>query len=275
MEPGRHRGDDPARAPAALTRIINAWLGGNVNTSADRAAANELATWWPGVARAVNEERAFVLRAVNWAAWHGTVQFLDAAAWLPWGPTVRSIAGAVAPSSRVVAATGDLFVLTHARVTAGEPGLAAVYQTVSDPAGMLADPVLQQVISLRVPVCVILSHVLHLMPSVQAQTVVMGFMARLVPGSCVIVSVPVFDTRGHPDEVAGFRKVHEDVTGQPVYLHAERDVAAWLGGLEVDGEVADVRAWRAPHPVGRVAPRPVGRIIGAVARRERGGRRAV
>ena len=66
-----------------MARVYNYWLGGKDNFPADRAEADLLLGIYPPLRDLVRENRAFVTRAVAWAAGQGISQFLDLGAGLP------------------------------------------------------------------------------------------------------------------------------------------------------------------------------------------------
>jgi S-adenosyl methyltransferase len=64
-------------------RIYNYWLGGKDNYEADRQAAEQAIAVTPDILPGVRANRAFLRRAVEFAAGQGIRQFLDIGTGLP------------------------------------------------------------------------------------------------------------------------------------------------------------------------------------------------
>ena len=129
-----------------MARVYNYWLGGKDNFPADRAEADLLLGIYPPLRDLVRENRAFVTRAVAWAAGQGISQFLDLGAGLPASPAVHQAARAVQPAARVAYVDNDPVVLAHARALLAGEGVTAVAADLRDPAAVLADKELRTVI---------------------------------------------------------------------------------------------------------------------------------
>ena len=248
-------------------RVRNYLLGGKDNYAADRAAGEALtdpATGHPGIRHLARESRVFIVGdghrdgAVQWLARNkGIAQFVDVGCGLPAGPTVGSAARSVISAAAVCYVDGDPVVMAHIRaLEARGPGLAAVEADVTDPAVVLADPALREVIDLAAPVCVVLGGTLSRMPPETARAVVAGFAEALVPGSAVVISCASFDDEGVAGRIAA-------VFGGPGSWrsHGPEDVASFFAGLRlVRGAVGDVRCWpMLPPGGGRTA-----RVLGGV-----------
>jgi S-adenosyl methyltransferase len=155
-----------------MARVYDYWLGGKDHFPADRAEADLLLSLYPPLRDLVRENRAFVTRAVAWAAEQGISQFLDLGAGLPASPAVHQAARAVLPAARVAYVDTDPVVLAHARaLLATSDGVTAVAADLRDPAAVLADKELRTVIDPDQPAGVILGAVLHFLDAVTARTV--------------------------------------------------------------------------------------------------------
>ena len=97
-----------------MARVYNYWLGGKDHFAADRAEADHLLEIYPPLRDLVRENRAFVTRAVAWAAGQGISQFIDLGAGLSASPAVHEAARAVLPAARVAYVDTDSVVLAHA-----------------------------------------------------------------------------------------------------------------------------------------------------------------
>src|SRR5580692_648623 len=149
----------------STARMYDYYLGGKDNYPADRAAAERAIASMPnGVVRtAAVQNRKFLMRAVR----HQTVdlgirQFLDIGTGLPTMNSVHQVAQSLAPESRVVYVDHDPIVLAHARdLLNGTERARVIRRDLRDPAGILADPELREMLDFSQPVAVLLVAVLH------------------------------------------------------------------------------------------------------------------
>ena len=159
-----------------MARVYDCWLGGKDNYAADRAEARRLLRIYPPLRAMARENRAFLARAVTWAAEQGISQFLDLGAGLPAGQNTHQAARAVNPAAAVAYVDTDPVVLAHARaLLATSDGVTAVAADLRDPAAVLADPGLRAVIDLARPVAVLLGAVLHFLDADAARQVTAGY----------------------------------------------------------------------------------------------------
>ena len=97
-------------------RIWNYWMGGNDFYPIDKQAGDAYAQMSPGVFDLARSSRAYLVRAVSYAARDlGVRQFLDIGSGLPSNNPTHEVAQRVAPESRVVYVDHDPLVLAHAR----------------------------------------------------------------------------------------------------------------------------------------------------------------
>ena len=177
-----------------MARVYDYWLGGKDHYAADRAEGDRLLEIYPQLADLVQENRAFIIRAVTMAADLGISQFIDLGAGLPASPAVHQAARKVMPEARVAYVDTDPVVLSHARaLLATSDGIAAIAADLRDPAAVLAHQELRAVIDPARPVAVILGAVLHFLDAQAARQVTAGYARQMAPGSCLIISVARFD----------------------------------------------------------------------------------
>jgi O-methyltransferase involved in polyketide biosynthesis len=173
-------------------RMYDYYLGGKDNFEADREAAEAAIAAYPPLRAWARANRAFLGRAVRFAAAQGIRQFLDIGTGIPSAGSTNEIAQAVDPDARVVYVDNDPIVLTHARaLLAGHPsGHTTVIQAdLRDPAAILAHPELLAALDLSQPVALMLVAVLHFVPDEQgAAEAVATLRAALAPGSLLIIS---------------------------------------------------------------------------------------
>ena len=224
-----------------IARVYNYWLGGKDHYAADRAEADRLLAIYPPLRALVRENRAFITRAVTWAARQGADQFIDLGAGLPTSPAVHQTARAIRPAARVAYVDIDPVVLSHARaLLATGDGVTAVAADLCDPSAVLVHPELRAVIDPAQPVCVILGAVLHFLDAGAARAVTVGYARLMAPGGYLIISMACYD-----DEVLG-KRLAAEYTAATWHNHTPADVASFFAGLEMVGPgVTEARTWRA------------------------------
>ena len=244
-----------------MARVYNYWLGGKDHFPADRAEADFLLGIYPPLRDLVRENRAFVTRAVAWAAEQGISQFIDLGAGLPASPGVHQAARAVSPGARVAYVDTDPVVLAHARaLLATGDGVTAVAADLRDPAAVLADEELLTVIDPAQPAGVILGAVLHFLDAGTARTVAGGYARLIAPGSYLIISVACND-----DEELG-KRLAQQYTAATWHNHPAEVVESFFAGLELVGPgVTEARTWRAWLTEPRLCRRD-GHVLAGVGR---------
>ncbi len=91
----------PAWAPRSIdisvpsvSRIYDYYLGGSHNFEVDREAARKAMEFMPGLPKIMQANRAFMRRAVRFAAQEGITQFLDIGSGIPTFGNVHEVAQA-------------------------------------------------------------------------------------------------------------------------------------------------------------------------------------
>jgi SAM-dependent methyltransferase len=244
-----------------IARVYDYWLGGKNNFEADRELADRMAVMYPPWVQGCRDNRAFVCRAVTWAAGQGIGQFLDLGAGLPTSPSVHDAAREVIPDARVCYVDNDPVVVSHATALMTKPdGLAAVRADLSDPAAVLGDPAVTSVIDPGEPVCVIFALVLHFFDEAVARRIVAEYASALVPGSVVVMSC------GRTDDPAMWEKVRQLYTAGKLYNNDRDVLATYLATLEmVPPGLVPARAWRGGMPHVPEAAPGAAYALGAVA----------
>ena len=90
-------GSPPDLSKPNVARVHDALLGGHDNFAADRELAGRLLEICPELGSAARENRAFIARAVDWAARQGIRQFADLGTGLPAHPSAAAAARASRP----------------------------------------------------------------------------------------------------------------------------------------------------------------------------------
>jgi len=243
-----------------IARVYDYWLGGKDHFAADRAEAERLLGIYPRLAQLARENRLFLARAVTWLAAQGIAQFLDIGSGLPTAHNTHQVAQAVNPASRVVYADNDPLVVAHASALLSGPGVEAIRADLADPAGIIADPVVGQLIRPGEPAGLILAMVLHFFDAEAASKITAALADWLAPGSYVVISV------GLGDERTGLTLAREYRAGT-VHNHAPDQVAGFFDGLDlVPPGLVDARDWNPGVSVPSAGHRG-GRILAGVGRK--------
>ena len=252
-------------------RRYNYWLGGKDNFAVDRASGDEIAAAFPTVRTTAVENRGFLRRAVTFlAAEAGIRQFLDIGTGLPTADNTHEVAQRIAPDSRVVYVDNDPMVLVHARalLTSTEQGRTAYLEAdLREPAKILAEPVVRDVLDLRQPVALMLVAVLHFVrDTAEAKNIVRTLLDPLPSGSYLVISNATADF-SDAEMRARFEALVAAgrVDAFPRTADEIRDI---LDGLEVvEPGIVAVSDWRAQdEPAPRPDPSQVA-VYGVVARK--------
>jgi hypothetical protein len=228
-----------------IARVYDYWLGGKDNFAADRDEADRLLQAYPLLPAKVRENRLFLARAVNWMADRGIRQFVDIGSGLPTAQNTHQVAQAVDPSCRVAYVDYDPLVVAHARALLGADGVTAAEGDLGDPAAILGDSAVGQVIRLGEPVGLILGMVLHFFDAQAVGEIMTTIVRSIAPGSYVVISV------GSGDERTAARLARE-YTAETLYNHAPTQIARFFDGLElVAPGLADAGDW---DPLGAACP---------------------
>lgn len=219
-------------------------LGGKDNFEVDRRAAHavmELIPEGPALARA---NRGFLVRAVRHLADTGITQFLDLGTGIPTSPSVHEVARRVQPDARVVYVDHDPIVLAYNRaLLARKCGVTTLLHDLRDPATVLDDPALREVIDLDRPVGLLMIAVLHFVDLVLAPEVVRSYLRRLAPGSYLAISA----VTSEGTDPAVIEQVSEVYRQSPSQLHfrTRAQLEEFFDGLTlIEPGLVDVSRWR-------------------------------
>ncbi|HET7667214.1 MAG TPA: SAM-dependent methyltransferase, partial [Mycobacterium sp.] len=193
-------------------RMYDYYLGGKDYGTADRKAAERVVAVAPSIPVVARANRAFMHRAVAWAARHGIGQFVDVGTGIPTEPNPYQIAREFRDDAVVVGVDNDPVVLAHDRaLLKGMPIVRGDVRAVDE---LIAD--LDEWIDWDKPVAVLLVAVLHFVTDKQNPAgVVAAFTGRMVPGSVVALS-HVSSTGADPAAVARVERVYKGATAPGV-----------------------------------------------------------
>jgi SAM-dependent methyltransferase len=254
--------DSSVMSPA---RRYDYWLGGKDNFVVDRAAGDAAAAAFPGVKITALQNRAFLQRAVRYAAHDlGIRQFLDIGTGLPTADNTHEVAQGVHPDARIVYVDNDPSVLAHARALllgTAEGATAYIDADLRKPKLILADHTLSDTLDLSKPVALVLVAVLHFLRGDEAYQVVQTLLDRLVPGSCLVLSHGCLDGID-ADQRA---KLQDSKSVDDFTNRSEQEIARFFRGTRlVDPGLSVISRWR-PEPGAELPPDSQVAAYGGVA----------
>ncbi len=247
------RPQSPASEPADLdisvahpARVYDYWLGGKDNFAADREAAEQAIAANPMIVPAVQTNRAFLRRAVNYLTGEaGIRQFLDIGTGLPSANNTHQVAQAMAPESRIVYVDNDPIVLVHARaLLTGTPEGATAYldADLRDPGSILDKAA--KTIDLSQPTALMLLATLQLVPDdAKPHAIVAELMNALAPGSYLVISHPASDIL--PEAMAEMQRRLNEHQREITTFRPRPEVSKFFDGLDViEPGLVQVHRWR-------------------------------
>jgi hypothetical protein len=229
-------------------RRYDYWLGGKDNYQVDRESGEAIAAAFPTIRVAIQENRAFLRRAVEFLAGEaGVRQFLDIGSGLPTSPNVHEIAQKHDPEARVVYVDNDPIVIVHARaILTGQAGGSIRYleADMRDAEAIVAAPEVQAGLDLRQPVGLLLVSVLHFVhDDDQARQIVRTLLDPLPSGSYLAISQGTWDFMP-----AGLREqamAANDASAVPIAGRDREQFARFFTGLDlVPPGIVGVSQWR-------------------------------
>jgi hypothetical protein len=237
-------------------RMYDYYLGGKTNFAADREAAEQAIALYPQTRDVARANRAFLGRAVRFAAARGVRQFLDVGTGIPSPGNTNEVAAEVAPDARVVYVDNDPIVLTHARaLLAGmDPSrrTRVLLGDLREPATLLAEA--GGVLDLDRPVALMLVAILHFIRDEEDPAgLVRELLAPLAPGSCLILSHGTAD--GIEAELrTGGVDIYRNATA-PLVFRTHEEVSGLFAGTDlVEPGLVLAHDWRPEAPGPEPAP---------------------
>jgi hypothetical protein len=266
--------DSTRRAKAALidttvpnpARVGDYLAGGRNNFEADRTASRSLLAASPAVSMVVPALRAFHQRAVRYlTAGAGVRQFLDLGARLTMSGNTHEVAQSLAPDSRVVYASSDPVVLSHARALAmstADGAVVALDADPRDPGEVLTGAA--QTLDLTQPVAILLTCTLgFVLDDEEAAEIMLALVGAVPSGSYVAFSHQAGDLDA---TVWATLRRWNAMSDRQITLRSREQVAGLLDGLDlVPPGLVPVPEWR-PVP-GNPRVEQIIPVYGAVARK--------
>jgi hypothetical protein len=239
LAPAQIHTDEPSPA-----RIYDYWLGGKNNYPVDRDVAETILAMAPTTRESIQENRAFLRRAVQYVAGQGVDQFLDIGCGLPFSPNVDEIAHGVIPGARVVYVDSDPIVRAHAQalmVSADPSHIAVLHADARDPRSILDHPDTRRVLDFDKPVGLLLVALLHFIQDTDDPAGLIATLLRDFPaGSYLVVSHGTADF-----DPAGAQEATDTYHATSSYVpRSGAAIEALLTGLPlVEPGLVPIRQW--------------------------------
>ncbi|MFB7930253.1 SAM-dependent methyltransferase [Streptomyces sp. NPDC056039] len=231
----------------SVSRMYDFYLGGSHNFEVDREAARRAMEFLPGLPKIMQANRAFMRRAVRWAADQGITQFLDIGSGIPTFGNVHEVAQAASPGARVVYVDHDPVAVAHSQaVLAGNDGAGVVAADLRKPQDILNSPEVERLIDLNQPVALLLVAILHF---VEDEDDPYGAVAELrqalAPSSLLVLTHASYEGIPLPPERAGGAvDVYEEIRN-PLIMRSREDIARFFEGYDmVEPGLVAMPRWR-------------------------------
>ncbi|PBC59760.1 hypothetical protein BKI49_32635 [Streptomyces sp. Tue6028] len=244
----------PAWAPRSIdismpsvSRMYDYYLGGSHNFEVDREAARKAMEFMPGLPKIMQANRAFMRRAVRFAADEGIDQFLDIGSGIPTFGNVHEVAQSARPGAHVLYVDHDPVAVAHSEAVLGDNDDADVLAAdLLKPHEILASPQLQRLIDLNRPVALLLVAILHFVEDADdPYGAVAELRDALAPGSLLIVTHASYEGIPLPPERAeGAVDVYKNIRN-PLIMRSREQIARFFEGYDmVEPGLVPMPDWR-------------------------------
>jgi len=244
----------PAWAPRSIdisvpsvSRIYDYYLGGSHNFEVDREAARKAMEFLPGLPKIMQANRAFMRRAVRFAAAEGITQFLDIGSGIPTFGNVHEVAQQASPGAHVMYVDHDPVAVAHSQaVLAGNATADVVAADLRKPQEILASAEVQRLIDVNRPVALLLVAILHFVEDADdPYGAVAQLREALAPGSLLILTHASYEGIPLPLERAeGAVDVYKDIRN-PLIMRSRDEIARFFEGYDmVEPGLVPMPDWR-------------------------------
>lgn len=244
----------PAWAPRGIdisvpsvSRIYDYYLGGSHNFDIDREAARKAMEFMPGLPKIMQANRAFLRRAVRFAADEGITQFLDIGSGIPTFGNVHEVAQSASPGARVLYVDNDPVAVAHSEaVLEGNEGADVVAADLRKPQEILASSQFERLIDQNRPVALLLVAILHFVEDEDdPYEAVTQLRDALAPGSLLVVTHASYEGIPLPPERAeGAVDVYKDIRN-PLIMRSRDEIARFFEGYDmVEPGLVPMPEWR-------------------------------
>ncbi len=254
----------PAWAPQGIdltvpsvSRIYDYYLGGSHNFEVDREAGRRAIEAWPGLPKIMQANRAFMRRAIRYAASQGVTRFLDIGSGIPTFGNVHEVARAESPESRVVYVDNDPVAVAHSRaVLQDDDGTDVVSADFRSPRDILESPEVERLLEPGRPVALMLVALLHFIEDRDEPWKTVAELRDALPaGSMLVLTHASGDGEFKvADRGEGAANVYRRI-GSPLLMRSRGEVERFFDGWDtVDPGVVAMPRWRPDGPTDQEDP---------------------
>lgn len=243
----------PAWAPRSIdisvpsvSRIYDFYLGGSHNFEVDREAARRAMEFMPGLPKIMQANRAFMRRAVRFAAGEGIDQFLDIGSGIPTFGNVHEVAGRSRPAPAWCTWTTTRWRSRTARPSWPPRRRGRVAGDLLKPREILASPQVERLLDLNRPVALLLVAILHFVEDEDDPYAAVAELSdALAPGSLLVLTHASYEGIPLPAERAGGAvDVYKDIRN-PLIMRSREDIARFFKGYDmVEPGLVPMPRWR-------------------------------
>ncbi|MET8704122.1 SAM-dependent methyltransferase [Kitasatospora sp. NPDC004723] len=236
-------------------RVYDYYLGGSHNFEVDREMARKAIALWPELPQIMRSNRAFLRRAVQFAAERGIGRFLDIGSGIPTFNSVHEIARAIRPEAQVVYVDRDPVAVAHSRLLLeDDPGSSVVQADLRDVEDLMSRPEVTALLAAGEPVAVLLVAVMHFVEDAEDPWKLVAVIRdALPPGSALVLSHASLESR--PDQAEDHQRLYR-MTPTPLTMRTREQIAAMFEGFElVEPGIVHLPQWRPEQP-GTVGEHP-------------------
>ncbi|MFD1661511.1 SAM-dependent methyltransferase [Streptomyces caeni] len=231
----------------SVSRMYDFYLGGSHNFEVDREAARQAMEFMPGLPKIMQANRAFMRRAVRFAAGEGITQFLDIGSGIPTFGNVHEVARGARPGARVVYVDHDPVAVAHSQaVLEGDEDADVVAADLLMPQDILASPQVERLIDLNRPVALLLVAILHFVEDADdPYGAVAELRDALAPGSLLVLTHASYE--GVPlaqEQAEGAVDVYKNIRN-PLIMRSREEIARFFEGYDmVEPGLVPMPIWR-------------------------------
>ena len=228
-------------------RLYDLFLGGKNNFEVERRLFQDVVKIAPEAPALALANRRWLTEVTGRLSTDGISQFLDLGAGLPTRQNLHEIAVRANPKATVVYVDNDVTAISHGRaLLADNRTCFFAGADLTDPAAVLADPVVTAGLDLTKPVGIILGLVLHSIADTdRIERVIAEYLAAVPSGSYLALSHPMNPRDG--SRLAEFATALEEKVQEAfpqVRFRTRVEVASFLAGLELEEPgLVDLTAW--------------------------------
>jgi len=233
-----------------IARVYDAFLGGKDNFAADRAVVEMALQVTPDAPAGARASRAFLRRAVRYlVAEAGIRQLVDIGSGLPTQGNVHEIAQEADPEARVVYIDNDPVVRTHAEaLLVGSRNTQLLTADIREPAKILDNPAVRELIDSGQPVGLLLLAILHHIGDDEDPAGIVATLRDALPGGSYL-AISSFRMPGpeHPEDAAKaaeMEKLFNEKMGTGRWREHD-EILAWFGDWKlVEPGLVPLPEWR-------------------------------